>query len=103
MDSNLKPLLFDPKWTLLFNILTYQVLPIWRLSSRRQVRERNVCELDILQPDFKGNIKMNEWISLLAKIGTTDDELTEQQARQLHFDLESSYNSFVAALANAST
>jgi ESCRT-I complex subunit VPS28 len=29
--------------------------------------------------------------------------LTEQQARQLHFDLESSYNSFMAALPNAGT
>jgi ESCRT-I complex subunit VPS28 len=29
--------------------------------------------------------------------------LTEQQARQLHFDLESSYNSFMAALPTAGT
>jgi ESCRT-I complex subunit VPS28 len=29
--------------------------------------------------------------------------LTEQQARQLHFDLESSYNSFMAALPSAGT
>ncbi|MBA0767318.1 hypothetical protein Gotri_016214 [Gossypium trilobum] len=59
-------------------------------------------KLGILPPDFEGKIKMREWISRLAKMGAAD-ELTEQQARQLHFDLESSYNSFMAALPNAGT
>ncbi|KAE8690480.1 Vacuolar protein sorting-associated protein 28-like protein 2 [Hibiscus syriacus] len=48
-------------------------------------------KLGILPPDFERKIKMKEWISRLAKMGAAD-ELTEQQARQLHFDLESSYN-----------
>lgn len=59
-------------------------------------------KLTILPPDFEGKIKMKEWIARLSKMGAAD-ELTEQQARQLHFDLESSYNSFMAALPNAGT
>ncbi|XP_010278372.1 PREDICTED: vacuolar protein sorting-associated protein 28 homolog 2-like [Nelumbo nucifera] len=58
--------------------------------------------LSILPPDFEGRAKMKEWIARLSKMGAAD-ELTEQQARQLHFDLESSYNSFMAALPNAGT
>ncbi|XP_010529403.1 PREDICTED: vacuolar protein sorting-associated protein 28 homolog 1-like isoform X2 [Tarenaya hassleriana] len=57
-------------------------------------------KLSILPPDFEGKTKMKEWLSRLSKMGASD-ELTEQQARQLHFDLESSYNSFMAALPNA--
>lgn len=59
-------------------------------------------KLTILPPDFEGKTKMRDWISRLSKMGAAD-ELTEQQARQLHFDLESSYNSFMAALPNSST
>ncbi|XP_047326969.1 vacuolar protein sorting-associated protein 28 homolog 2-like [Impatiens glandulifera] len=57
-------------------------------------------KLTILPPDFEGKIKMKEWIGRLSKMGAAD-ELTEQQSRQLHFDLESSYNSFMAALPSA--
>jgi len=57
-------------------------------------------KLTILPPDFEGKTKMREWIARLSKMGAAD-ELTEQQARQLHFDLESSYNSFMAALPTA--
>jgi len=59
-------------------------------------------KLSILPPDFEGKTKMKEWILRLSKMGAAD-ELTEQQARQLHFDLESSYNSFMAALPSAGT
>ncbi|XP_030543513.1 vacuolar protein sorting-associated protein 28 homolog 2-like [Rhodamnia argentea] len=59
-------------------------------------------KLTILPPDFEGKTKMKEWISRLSKMGAAD-ELTEQQARQLHFDLESSYNSFMSALPNSGT
>ncbi|KAJ0017831.1 hypothetical protein Pint_10723 [Pistacia integerrima] len=59
-------------------------------------------KLSILPPDFEGKTKMKEWISRLSKMGAAD-ELTDQQARQLHFDLDSSYNSFMAALPNAGT
>ena len=58
--------------------------------------------LSILPQDYEGKIKIKEWIGRLFKMGATD-ELTEQQARQLHFDLESSCNSFMAALPNADT
>ncbi|GJS58304.1 vacuolar protein sorting-associated protein 28 homolog 2 [Tanacetum coccineum] len=58
--------------------------------------------LSILPPDFEGMTKMKEWIGRLSKMGVAD-ELTEQQARQLHFDLESSYDSFRAALPTAGT
>ncbi|GMH05395.1 hypothetical protein Nepgr_007235 [Nepenthes gracilis] len=59
-------------------------------------------KLSILPPEFEGKTKMKEWLGRLSKMGAAD-ELTEQQARQLHFDLESSYNSFMAALPNAGT
>ncbi|KAL8107787.1 vacuolar protein sorting-associated protein 28 homolog 2-like [Apium graveolens] len=59
-------------------------------------------KLTLLGPDFEGKTKMKEWIGRLVKMGASD-ELTEQQARQLHFDLESSYNSFMAALPSAGT
>ncbi|KAI4371697.1 hypothetical protein MLD38_010019 [Melastoma candidum] len=59
-------------------------------------------KLTILPPDFEGKTKMRDWISRLSKMGAAD-ELTEQQSRQLHFDLESSYNSFMAALPNSGT
>lgn len=58
--------------------------------------------LSILPPDFEGKMKMREWIARLSRMGAAD-ELTEQQTRQLHFDLESSYNSFMAALPTAGT
>ncbi|GKC51079.1 vacuolar protein sorting-associated protein 28 homolog 2 [Tanacetum coccineum] len=51
---------------------------------------------------FEGKTKMKEWIGRLSKMGAAD-ELTKQQARQLHFDLESSYDSFRAALPTAGT
>ncbi|THU53936.1 hypothetical protein C4D60_Mb10t19650 [Musa balbisiana] len=54
----------------------------------------------LLPPDFEGRVKVRDWLSRLAKMGAAD-ELTDQQARQLHFDLESSYNAFMAALPNA--
>lgn len=59
-------------------------------------------KLLILPSDFEGKTKMREWLSRLSKMGAAD-ELTEQQARQLHFDLESAYNSFMAALPSAGT
>lgn len=59
-------------------------------------------KLPILPPDFEGKTKMRDWIAKLSKMGAAD-ELTEQQARQLLFDLDSSYNSFMAALPAAGT
>lgn len=59
-------------------------------------------KLTFLPPDFMGKVKLKEWMGRLSKMGAAD-ELTEQQSRQLQFDLESSYNSFMAALPNAGT
>jgi len=56
----------------------------------------------VLPPDFEGKTKMKEWLARLSKMGAAD-ELTEQQARQLLFDLDSSFNSFMAALPNSGT
>ncbi|MBA0867763.1 hypothetical protein Goshw_003758 [Gossypium schwendimanii] len=58
-------------------------------------------KLSILPADFEGKMKVNQWILMLSKMEAAD-ELKEEQARQLHFDLESSYNSFMAALPNPS-
>ncbi|CAA7046943.1 unnamed protein product [Microthlaspi erraticum] len=60
----------------------------------------SLSKLSILPADFEGKTKMKEWLLRLSKMGAAD-ELTEQQSRQLHFDLESSYNSFMAALPKA--
>uniref|UniRef100_A0A0C9QX01 Vacuolar protein sorting-associated protein 28 homolog n=1 Tax=Wollemia nobilis TaxID=56998 RepID=A0A0C9QX01_9CONI len=54
-----------------------------------------------LSSDFEGKLKMREWISRLNKMSAAD-ELTEQQARQLLFDLETSYNAFINALPKSS-
>ncbi|GJN17478.1 hypothetical protein PR202_gb04547 [Eleusine coracana subsp. coracana] len=54
----------------------------------------------MLPPDFEGKVKVNEWLAKLHKMGAAD-ELTEQQARQLNFDLDSAYAAFMAALPSA--
>jgi ESCRT-I complex subunit VPS28 len=54
----------------------------------------------MLPPDFEGKVKANEWLAKLHKMGAAD-ELTEQQARQLNFDLDSAYAAFMAALPSA--
>eukprot|EP00270_Netrium_digitus_P000475 TRINITY_DN1052_c0_g1_i1.p1 TRINITY_DN1052_c0_g1~~TRINITY_DN1052_c0_g1_i1.p1 ORF type:complete len:192 (-),score=20.11 TRINITY_DN1052_c0_g1_i1:31-555(-) len=50
-----------------------------------------------LSPDFAGKVKSKEWISKLNQM-TASDELTEDQARQLLFDLESAYTAFLQSL-----
>ncbi|XP_062223188.1 vacuolar protein sorting-associated protein 28 homolog 1-like [Phragmites australis] len=54
----------------------------------------------LLPPDFEGKVKVNDWLAKLHKMGAAD-ELTEQQARQLNFDLDSAYSTFLAALPSA--
>ncbi|CAD6229600.1 unnamed protein product [Miscanthus lutarioriparius] len=54
----------------------------------------------LLPPDFEGKVKVNEWLGKLHKMGAAD-ELTETQARQLNFDLDSAYSAFLAALPAA--
>ncbi|GAB2301134.1 hypothetical protein Dimus_035167 [Dionaea muscipula] len=62
----------------------------------------SLTKLSMLPQDFEGKIKTKEWIGRLSKMGAAD-ELTVQQVRQLLFDLDSSYNAFMAALPNAGT
>ncbi|KAK4786701.1 hypothetical protein SAY86_010534 [Trapa natans] len=62
----------------------------------------SISKLSMLPPDFDGKPKMKDWLARLSGMGAAD-ELTEQQSRQLHFDLESSYNSFMAALPSSVT
>ena len=47
--------------------------------------------------DFSGKVKMKKWISKLHKMPASR-ELDENDSRQLLFDLESSYNDFMAFL-----
>ncbi|GAQ86421.1 Vacuolar protein sorting-associated protein [Klebsormidium nitens] len=54
-----------------------------------------------LPPDFEGKVKGKDWISRLAKMSASD-ELNEGQARQLLFDLESSYTAFMNSLPKSS-
>lgn len=54
-------------------------------------------KLSVLPSDFEAKTNVREWLGRLSKMGASD-ELTEQQLRQLLFDLDSSYNSFMAAL-----
>ncbi|TYJ31788.1 hypothetical protein E1A91_A06G223800v1 [Gossypium mustelinum] len=58
-------------------------------------------KLSILPVDFEGKMKVSQWILMLSKMEAAD-ELKAEQARQLHFDLESSYNLFMAVLPNRS-
>ncbi|KAE9613511.1 hypothetical protein Lal_00015930 [Lupinus albus] len=57
-------------------------------------------KLTILPPDFEGKTQVNGWMTRLSKMGASY-VLTEQEARQLNFELESLYNSFIASLPNA--
>jgi ESCRT-I complex subunit VPS28 len=54
----------------------------------------------VLPPDFEGKLKVSDWLAKLHKMGA-GDELTEQQARQLYYDLESGYSAFMASLPTA--
>lgn len=50
-----------------------------------------------LPQDFEGKVKARDWIGRLNKLSASD-ELKEDEARQLLFDLESSYNAFMQSL-----
>jgi len=52
-----------------------------------------MSRLSILQEDFEGKIKVQHWLTTLADMRASD-ELTDEQARQMLFDLEQSYNAF---------
>lgn len=51
-----------------------------------------------LPPDFEGKARMADWSRLLAGKAASD-ALTDEQARQLNFDLQQAYERFLAVLA----
>ncbi|CAK1543676.1 unnamed protein product [Leptosia nina] len=58
----------------------------------RELREAMDC-LAMLPEDFIGKIKVQEWLEKLSEMSASD-ELSEAQARQLVFDLETSLGAF---------
>ena len=59
-----------------------------------------MARLSLLPADFEGKSKVQTWLDTLASMGASD-ELTDSQARQLVFDLETSYNAFNKILHQA--
>ncbi|XP_045505075.1 vacuolar protein sorting-associated protein 28 homolog [Colias croceus] len=58
----------------------------------RELRDTMDC-LAMLPEDFEGKVKVQEWLDKLSEMSASD-ELSEAQARQLIFDLETSYGAF---------
>eukprot|EP00245_Coleochaete_scutata_P007543 TRINITY_DN22995_c0_g1_i1.p1 TRINITY_DN22995_c0_g1~~TRINITY_DN22995_c0_g1_i1.p1 ORF type:complete len:230 (-),score=52.33 TRINITY_DN22995_c0_g1_i1:523-1161(-) len=50
-----------------------------------------------LPPDFEGKVKVKDWLTKLYNMGASE-ELNDSEARQLLFDLESSYTAFMNSL-----
>lgn len=53
--------------------------------------------LSALPEDFEGKIKVNGWYETLSSMKASD-ELTDEQVRQMLFDLEQAYNAFNRSL-----
>ena len=53
----------------------------------------NLARLSILPGDFEGKDKIGKWFKTLNEMEASD-EITPAQARQMLFDLESSYAAF---------
>lgn len=56
--------------------------------------------LSILPSNFEGKQKIAEWLETFNNMSASD-ELSENQVRQLIFDLETSYNAFNKVLHNS--
>nr|AAW24949.1 unknown [Schistosoma japonicum]CAX70157.1 Vacuolar protein sorting-associated protein 28 homolog [Schistosoma japonicum] len=52
-----------------------------------------LCRLSILPPDFEGKDRVKVWLDKMDQMKASD-ELSDTEARQMLFDLESSYNAF---------
>ena len=50
-----------------------------------------------LPPEFSGKVKLKHWLSLLHSMPASQ-RLSQEEVRQLLFDLESSYNDFISQL-----
>lgn len=53
----------------------------------------NMSKFDALPPDHESRTRVQKWASELTRMKASD-ELTEEQARQMSFDLETAYNAF---------
>lgn len=60
---------------------------------------QSLHKLPMLPPEFEAKVKLKEWLSRLSKMRASD-ELSDEQVRQLLFDLESSYNAVLKVLRN---
>lgn len=56
--------------------------------------------LSVLPADFEGKQKVGKWLTTLSEMEASDD-ITEAQARQMLFDLDSSYAAFNKVLQHA--
>ncbi|XP_065670442.1 vacuolar protein sorting-associated protein 28 homolog isoform X3 [Hydra vulgaris] len=56
--------------------------------------------LSVVTEDFEGKIAVEKWLKTLGEM-RAHDELTEEQVRQMLFDLEQSYNAFNRLLQHA--
>mmetsp|Transcript_37832 Transcript_37832/g.45608 ORF Transcript_37832/g.45608 Transcript_37832/m.45608 type:complete len:223 (-) Transcript_37832:606-1274(-) len=77
-------------------VATDQIYPL--LNDLMQ----SLNKLSDLPPEFEGKVKVKEWMSRLDKMRASD-ELSEEQVRQLLFDLESSYNAVLNILRGEDT
>eukprot|EP00871_Galdieria_phlegrea_P002586 jgi/Galph1/3328/GphlegSOOS_G1972.1 len=57
-------------------------------------------KIERLKPDFEGKVKLKEWLQLMSRMKASDS-LSDEQARQLAFDLESSFSAFERILGEA--
>eukprot|EP01137_Pigoraptor_chileana_P019435 Opistho-2@80474 len=61
----------------------------------------SINKLSSLSPTWEGKVKVKNWLLTLNKMKASD-ELTEEQVRQLLFDLESAHSMFYRSLADHS-
>jgi len=59
----------------------------------------SLCKIPTLSADWEGKVKIKNWLVQLNKMKASD-ELSEEQIRQMLFDLESAYNAFHKSLSN---
>lgn len=52
-----------------------------------------MCRMSALSPTFEGRTKVKKWLDQLSSMGASE-ELDEDGARQMLFDIESAYNDF---------
>lgn len=56
--------------------------------------------LTMIPQDFEGKIKVKNWLDIMAQMKASD-ELSDEQVRQLVYEIEQSYNAFNKLLHNS--